>query len=151
MIRAPANSTRRTARSTTSRSVDSGSSSSDIEPFSAYICIASCSPPPGGGEGAGLDGHAIGRSRGGLTAKIHLACDGRGRSLAILIAPVQRHDGICAQSPLKRIRVSHLGPGRPRCRPAHVIADKAYSSRGFRAYLRKRGVVHVFPEKADRQ
>ncbi|MGW2564460.1 IS5 family transposase [Streptomyces sp. NPDC001514] len=97
------------------------------------------------------DDQALGRSRGGLTTKIHLACDGRGRPLALLITPGQRHDGICAQPLLKRIRVPRLGPGRPRCRPDHVIADKAYSSRGFRAYLRKRGIGHTIPEKADQQ
>ncbi|MGW7188074.1 IS5 family transposase [Streptomyces sp. NPDC054838] len=61
------------------------------------------------------DDHALGRSRGGLTTKIHLACDGR---------------------------------GRPRCRPDHVIAGRAYSSRDFRAYLRKRGIGHTIPEKS---
>jgi hypothetical protein len=30
-----------------------------------------------------------------------------------------------------------------------VIADKAYSSRGFRAYLRRRGIAHTIPEKQD--
>ncbi|MFF8300237.1 MULTISPECIES: IS5 family transposase [Streptomyces] len=97
------------------------------------------------------DDEALGRSRGGLTTKIHLACDGRGRPLALLITPGQRHDGVCAQPLLERIRVPRLGPGRPRCRPAHVIADKAYSSRGFRTYLRKRGIGHTIPEKADQQ
>ncbi|MFF7771702.1 hypothetical protein ACFZC7_35035 [Streptomyces massasporeus] len=72
------------------------------------------------------DDQALGRSRVGLTTKIHLASDGRGRPLALLITPGQRHDGICAQL-LKRIRVPRLGFGRPRCRPDHVIADKAYS------------------------
>jgi transposase len=32
-----------------------------------------------------------------------------------------------------------------------VIADKAYSSRGFRAYLRKRGIGHTIPEKNDQK
>lgn len=32
-----------------------------------------------------------------------------------------------------------------------VIADKAYSSRGFRAYLRKRGIAHTIPEKTDQR
>ncbi|WP_443041169.1 IS5 family transposase [Streptomyces sp. B21-102] len=95
--------------------------------------------------------HALGRSRGGLTTKIHLACDGRGRPLAILVTPGQRHDSICARPLLERIRVPRTGPGRPRCRPDQVIADKAYSSRGFRAYLRKRGIVQTIPEKADQQ
>ena len=39
----------------------------------------------------------------------------------------------------------------PRCRPDHVIADKAYSSRGFRAYLRKRGIAQTIPEKTDQR
>ncbi|WP_420708712.1 IS5 family transposase [Streptomyces sp. NRRL S-1813] len=95
--------------------------------------------------------HALGRSRGGLTTKIHLACDGRGRPLAILLTPGQRHDSICAQPLLERIRVPRLGMGRPRCRPDQVIADKAYSSRGFRAYLRKRGIAHTTPEKTDQR
>ncbi|MFJ1874302.1 IS5 family transposase [Streptomyces chartreusis] len=95
--------------------------------------------------------HALGRSRGGLTTKIHLACDGRGRPLAILLTPGQRHDSICARPLLERIRVPRVGLGRPRCRPDHVIADKAYSSRSFRAYLRRRGIAQTIPEKTDQQ
>ncbi|MBI0376729.1 transposase, partial [Streptomyces albiflaviniger] len=60
----------------------------------------------------------------------------------ILITPGQRHDNVCAHPLLKRIRVPRTGLGRPRCRPERVIADTAYSSRGFRAYLRHRGITH---------
>ncbi|MGJ5832021.1 IS5 family transposase [Streptomyces ossamyceticus] len=95
--------------------------------------------------------HALGRSRGGLTTKIHLACDGRGRPLAVLLTPGQRHDSVCARPLLERIRVPRTGQGRPRCRPDRVIADKAYSSRGFRAYLRRRGIACTIPEKNDQQ
>jgi transposase len=42
------------------------------------------------------------------------------------------------------------GPvGRPHTRPAAVAADKAYSSKAIRAYLRKRGIKAVIPQKAD--
>ncbi|MFC9285831.1 IS5 family transposase [Streptomyces sp. NPDC057052] len=105
----------------------------------------------GGPAGDEPDDHALGRSRGGLTTKIHLACDGKGRPLAVLVTPGQRHDSICARPLLERIRVPRTGPGRPRRRPDQVIADKAYSSRGFRAYLRKRGIAHTIPEKTDQQ
>ncbi len=44
-----------------------------------------------------------------------------------------------------------IGRGRPRCRPDHVIADKAYASRSFRAYLRKRRIGHTIPEKRDQK
>ncbi|MGA5769915.1 MULTISPECIES: IS5 family transposase [Streptomyces] len=95
--------------------------------------------------------HALGRSGGGLTTKVHLACDGKGRPLALLVTPGQRHDSVCARILLERIRVPRSGLGRPRCRPDQVIADKAYSSRGFRAYLRRRGIAHTIPEKADQR
>ncbi|MFC7891717.1 IS5 family transposase [Streptomyces sp. NPDC057381] len=93
------------------------------------------------------DDHALG----GLTTKIHLACDGKGRPLAILVTPGQRHDSVCARPLLERIRGPRTGPGRPRCRPDQVIADKAYSSRGFRAYLRTRGIANTIPEKTDQR
>jgi transposase len=67
------------------------------------------------------------------------------------VTPGQRHDSISARPLLERIRVPRTGMGRPRCRPDHVIADKAYSSRGFRAYLRRRGIAHTIPEKTDQQ
>lgn len=97
------------------------------------------------------DDNALGRSRGGLTTKIHLACDGRGRPLAILMTAGQRHHGVCARPLLERIRVPRARRGRPRSRPDHVIADKAYASGGFRAYLRKRGIGHTIPQKRDQQ
>ncbi len=62
-------------------------------------------------------------------------------------------EGQAADSPqfitvLEKVRVR--GPvGRPRTRPGAVAADKAYSSRGNRAYLRKRHIKAVIPEKRD--
>lgn len=49
------------------------------------------------------------------------------------------------------IRVERPGPGRPRVRPDHVIADKGYSSKVIRADLRRRGIGHTIPERADQQ
>ncbi|GGM49759.1 hypothetical protein GCM10012275_20790 [Longimycelium tulufanense] len=34
-----------------------------------------------------------------------------------------------------------------RTRPDHVIADKGYSSRAFRAHLRQRGISRTIPER----
>ncbi len=49
---------------------------------------------------------------------------------------------------LKKIRVR--GPvGRPRTRPDAVAGDKAYASRGNRAYLREHHIKAVIPEKRD--
>ncbi|MGN2364008.1 IS5 family transposase [Streptomyces luridiscabiei] len=97
------------------------------------------------------DDHAPGRSRGGLTTKIHLAADGQGRPLALMLTAGQRHDSVMAQALLERIRVPRTGPGRPRSTPDHVVADKAYSSRAFRVYLRRRGIIATIPEKDDQK
>lgn len=52
---------------------------------------------------------------------------------------------------LADIRVERSGRGRPRVRPDHVIADKGYSSKAIRADLRRRGIGHTIPERADQQ
>ncbi|CAM5290164.1 IS5 family transposase OS=Streptomyces tendae OX=1932 GN=F3L20_33265 PE=4 SV=1 [Streptomyces tendae] len=69
----------------------------------------------------------------------------------MLLTPGQRHDSVCARPLLERIRVPRIGRGRPRSRPSHVIADKAYSSRGLRACLRQRNIAHTIPEKQDQK
>ena len=68
--------------------------------------------------------HAIGRSRGGWSTKVHHLVDGNGRPLVTLIGPGK--------------------PGTPMFR-----GDKAYSSRAIRGHLRDRGITAVIPEPAD--
>ncbi|WP_371441669.1 IS5 family transposase, partial [Dietzia sp. HMSC21D01] len=94
-------------------------------------------------------GHGIGRSRGGLTTKIHSAVDGRGRPLANVVTGGQRNDGAMLEQVLADIHVPRHGRGRPRTRPDAVIADKAYSSGIIRRQLRNRGIAAVIPEKSD--
>ncbi|MFJ2232196.1 IS5 family transposase [Streptomyces halstedii] len=95
--------------------------------------------------------HALGRSRGGLTTKVHLACDGRGRPLGFVVTGGNINDCTQLEQVLARIRVRRPGPGRPRTRPGHLLGDKGYSSRGIRNYLRKRGIAHTIPERSDQQ
>ena len=52
---------------------------------------------------------------------------------------------------LDAIRVPRLGPGRPRTKPEHLIADKGYSTHAIRRYLRRRGISHTIPERTDQQ
>jgi transposase len=52
---------------------------------------------------------------------------------------------------LERVRIVRRSLGRPRKRPGRVLADKAYSSRGNRSYLRRRGIRAVIPVKKDPQ
>ena len=104
--------------------------------------------PPGGID-TEPDDHGLGRSRGGFTTKVHLACEQHQKPLSILITAGQRGDSPQFQPVLERIHVPRAGRGRPRARPRRVLADKAYASRGNRAYLRRRGIRCTIPDKAD--
>ncbi|MFD5235011.1 IS5 family transposase [Streptomyces qaidamensis] len=95
------------------------------------------------------DDHGLGRSRGGLTTKLHLAVEQRQKPMSIVITAGQRGDSPQFEPVLKKIRVARLGSGRPRTRPDRVRADKAYASRKNRAYLRRRGIRGTIPDKAD--
>ncbi|WP_411977198.1 IS5 family transposase [Streptomyces decoyicus] len=95
------------------------------------------------------DDHGLGRSRGGLTTKIHLATEQGQKPLSLLITAGHRHDSPQFQPVLERIRVPRTGPGRPRTTPDKVGADKAYGSRANRSYLRRRRIECTIPEKAD--
>lgn len=93
----------------------------------------------------------LGRSRGGLTCKIHLAGEGGRRPLALLITPGHWGDSPQLIPVLERIRVARPGGGRPRTRPDHLSGDKAYSSRRNRHYLRRRRIKHTIPERRDQR
>ncbi|WP_107049820.1 MULTISPECIES: IS5 family transposase [unclassified Streptomyces] len=93
----------------------------------------------------------LGRSRGGLTCKIHLAGEGGCRPMALLLTPGQWGDAPQMIEVLDRIRVPRPLGGRPRTRPDHVSGDKAYSSRRNRSYLRRRDIRHTIPEPKDQR
>ncbi|WP_331751727.1 IS5 family transposase (plasmid) [Streptomyces sp. NBC_00723] len=104
--------------------------------------------PAGGG---GQIGECLGRSRGGFTTKLHLVADGRCRPLALVLTPGHYGDGPQLERVLDQVSVPRTGVGRPRTRPDHVLADKAYTSRKNRRYLRRRGIAHTIPERFDQQ
>ncbi|MER7959523.1 IS5 family transposase [Streptomyces sp. NPDC096030] len=93
--------------------------------------------------------HALGRSRGGLSTKIHLASDSRARPLAIHVTAGQAGDAPAFEDVIAGIRVPRNGRGRPRTQPDAVMADRAYSSRAIRKHLRRRGIRGVIPQPSD--
>lgn len=76
---------------------------------------------------------ALGRSRGGLTTKIHLAADTRGRPVRVILTPGQWGDVPQAPALLDGFR------------PGHVIADAAYDSNAFRSLVAETGARAVIP------
>jgi putative transposase len=92
--------------------------------------------------------HAFGRSRGGLSTKLHHLVDGRGPPLVIAVAPGQSGDAPMLIPLLEQLRVQRP-VGRPRTTPDAVRGDKAYSSRAIRQHLRDRGIKAVIPQPSD--
>lgn len=70
----------------------------------------------------------MGRSRGGLTTKIHALVDANGLPLGLKLSAGQAHDGRSAADMLDR-----LGPGQI------LLADRAYDSDALRKTLADRG------------
>ncbi|MTE24942.1 IS5 family transposase [Microbacterium sp. ZXX196] len=94
--------------------------------------------------------HAVGRSRGGLSTKIHQLVDGNGLPLVALLTAGQAGDSPMFLPLMGQLRV--VRPvGRPRTRPDAIRGDKAYSSRAIRGHLRARGIKAVIPEPSDQQ
>jgi transposase len=104
-------------------------------------------PPGTAGAGEPAD-HALGRSRGGLTVKFHLAAEQGQKTLAVIVTAGQRGDSPQFIPVLEAIRVPRPA-GRPRTRPDRVLADRAYGSAANRRYLRRRGIRCTIPEKKD--
>jgi hypothetical protein len=79
---------------------------------------------PGGVDVEPAD-HALGRSRGGLTTKLHLGCEQGQKPMSIVLTAGHRGDSPQFIPVLAGIRVPRAGGGRPRTRPDRVLADKA--------------------------
>ena len=82
----------------------------------------------------------MGRSRGGLTTKIHARVDAKGRPVRLLISPGQDHDVTCAEALLEGLE-----------RHAVVIADKGYDADSIRTHIRDQGAIPNIPNRSNRK
>ena len=98
----------------------------------------SCAPTSTRPAQKGAQNQAIGRSRGGLSTKLHIAVDALGNPLRIRLTPGQAHDITQAEA-----LVSGL--------PAEIlIADKAFDADAFRAHLSAHDIHAVIPSNRSR-
>ncbi len=104
---------------------------------------------PSPGKGKPVQREALGRSRGGLSTKLHLAADAKSRPLGFITTLGQRHDSVAFELTLAQVAVARIGPGRPRTRPDAVLCDKAYSSKAIRSHLSRRKIKAVIAIKDD--
>ncbi|WP_082376916.1 transposase [Nocardiopsis sp. NRRL B-16309] len=93
---------------------------------------------------------ALGRSRGGLTTKIHLLADQHRRPLVLATTPGQPGDSPMFEPLMGALRLPR-STGRPRTRPDRVLGDKAYSSRANRDHLRKRKIKATIAQPRDQR
>jgi len=82
---------------------------------------------------------AIGRSRGGLTTKIHMIVDALGNPLAFNLTGGQAHDITQAETLTAQVD------------PESVLADKGYDADSYIASLEVRAIKPVIPPKANRK
>jgi transposase len=99
----------------------------------------------------GRSAQALGRSRGGLTTKMHLVVEGRGLPMTVLITGGNVNDSVVFEQIMAQVRVPRPGGGHPRTTPCVLLGDKGYSARRIRSYLRRRRITAVIPEPRDQQ
>lgn len=94
--------------------------------------------PALGGRKRGASVQGIGRSRGGLSTKVHLVVDAFGLPLTFEITEGQRHDNRPAQELVARVGSTCL------------LGDKAYDSDTFRTALATQNCEPVIPSNGSR-
>jgi transposase len=88
-----------------------------------------------------MNAEALGRSRGGLTTKIHVVCDGNGLPLGAAISPGQTHDSSAFEVVLGAVPLGAW--------PDALAGDKGYSAKRIRSWLEKRDIADVIPYKCN--
>jgi transposase len=73
-------------------------------------------------------------------SKLHLAVEGGGLPLSVLVTGANTNDGLVFEALLDDLPAVRTPAGRRRCRPEKVHADKAYDHRRCRGYLSRRGI-----------
>ena len=73
-------------------------------------------------------------------SKLHLAVEGGGLPLALLVTGANTNDSLVFEGLLDDLPKVRTPAGGRRCRPAKVHADKAYDHRRCRGYLTRRGI-----------
>ena len=82
----------------------------------------------------------MGRSRGGLTTKIHAVTDANGLPIRLAITSGETHDAVPAQELLSGLQKGQL-----------ILADKAYDADWIRRQIEEQGATPNISSKANRK
>jgi transposase len=92
--------------------------------------------------------HALGRSRGGFSTKLHLLSDGRGLPLHFHLTPGQAHDSTVLDLVLEGADARLFdGDGTPVVWPVALGGDKGYRADWIDEYLLDLNIQPVIPSK----
>src|ERR671913_274450 len=89
-----------------------------------------------GGDQVGAN--PVDRAKAG--SKLHLAVDGNGLPLSVLVTGANTNDSLVFEALLEDLPPVRTPAGQRRRRPDKCHADKAYDNRRCRAYLTRRGI-----------
>ena len=88
----------------------------------------------------------MGRSRGGLSTKIHLLCEGAGLPIAVEVTPGQTHEATMLEPLLADVAIGGK-PGALRKRFETVSGDKGYDGAELRETIRRHGSQPLIPHR----
>lgn len=96
------------------------------------------------------DDHALGRSRGGFSTKIHILCDGEGHPLHFHLTPGQAHESTALEALLEGADANIVdSDGEPVAWPVAIAGDKGYRADWIDEYLIDLGIAPVIPSKEN--
>jgi len=96
--------------------------------------------------------HALGRSRGGFSTKIHILCDRDGHPLHFHLTPGQAHESTALVELLEGADAKLVdSDGEPVAWPVAMAGDKGYRADWIDEYLIDLGITPVIPSKENEQ
>lgn len=96
------------------------------------------------------DDHALGRSRGGFSTKIHLLCDRDGNPLHFHLTPGQAHESTALEALLQGADENLFDEyGDPIAWPVALAGDKGYRAEWIDEYLLNLEITPVIPTKEN--
>jgi transposase len=96
------------------------------------------------------DDHALGRSRGGISSKIHILCDGQGHPLNVVVTAGQVHESTALDTLLAQADRDLLDEdGDPIPWPVALAGDKGYRADWIDDYLLDLEIRPVIPSKEN--
>lgn len=115
----------------------------------AHRCCAGAADPNPQTQPEEPQDHALGRSRGGYSTKIHLVTDSEGVPLAVKVTAGQRHESTQMIDLLNAVSLVDLENSPLVDRPDAVAGDKGYSYPHLRQWLNERKIEDVIPSKSN--